>query len=572
MAKESGLHRRGKSGKYYYLAYIPPNVRHLIPGGKGGQKWVALDTTDIAEAKRRKRIAAVEMDQEIQAALRRLRGEEDVVSEAEAQRLATLWLSRRLEEDEEERRLGLDDTGFRKAQEIAEILDIGGGHALATGDTALMDDEVEELVREQLLSVPEASASWKRIAFALLKAQKRYAELTLRRQQGDVIETPAPLAARPDAGGVTVQQLIDDYMADPSRNRTPSTEKTYNTIFRALKELFGADTPVSSIHRRNCERIRDILVRLPKNATLRFRGLTLEQTADLADRESLERIKPATVNAYLGNLSSLFKWGIRNWRVERNPAEGLLVNNPVADIDQRSPFSLDQLKAIFNAPLYVGCVDDDSGYAKPGPNVIRRGRFWVPLLSLWTGMRLGECCQLHTEDIAEVEGVPCIFISPSAEGRDDDADRKRVKTAAGRRFVPVHPELEKIGFLSFVAEARRKGEKRLFPELEADKQGYLSGNFGKWFNDKRRFLGKVGIAGSGVSFHSFRHNYRDALRQIDISLQKVRALGGWRRDSDGEEARYGKGLTAAVLYEDIKKVSYGGLDLSHLYASTGGSD
>ena len=171
-----------------------------------------------------------------------------------------------------------------------------------------------------------------------------------------------------------------------------------------------------------------------------------------------------------------------------------------------------------------------------------------------------------------MEGVPCIFISPSAEGRDDDADRKRVKTAAGRRFVPVHPELEKIGFLSFVAEARRKGEKRLFPELEADKQGYLSGNFGKWFNDKRRFLGKVGIAGSGVSFHSFRHNYRDALRQIDISLQKVRALGGWRRDSDGEEARYGKGLTAAVLYEDIKKVSYGGLDLSHLYASTGGSD
>lgn len=44
----------------------------------------------------------------------------------------------------------------------------------------------------------------------------------------------------------------------------------------------------------------------------------------------------------------------------------------------------------------------------------------------------------------------------------------------------------------------------------------------------------------GVSFHSFRHNYRDALREVEIGLERVRALGGWRCDSDGEEAIYGK--------------------------------
>jgi hypothetical protein len=102
-------------------------------------------------------------------------------------------------------------------------------------------------------------------------------------------------------------------------------------------------------------------------------------------------------------------------------------------------------------------------------------------------------------------------------------------------------------------------------EIEPDAQGYALGSFSKWFNDKRRFLGKLGIAGTGVSFHSFRHNYRDALREADISLERVRALGGWRRDSSGEEARCGKGLVASTLYKEIKKVAYPGLDLSHLY-------
>jgi hypothetical protein len=45
-------------------------------------------------------------------------------------------------------------------------------------------------------------------------------------------------------------------------------------------------------------------------------------------------------------------------------------------------------------------------------------------------------------------------------------------------------------------------------------------------------------------------------------------LGGWRRDSEGEEAIYGKGLKAATLYKEIEKVGYAGLDLTHLHTIT----
>ncbi len=83
-------------------------------------------------------------------------------------------------------------------------------------------------------------------------------------------------------------------------------------------------------------------------------------------------------------------------------------------------------------------------------------------------MRLGECCQLRTDDVTEIEGIPVILINDTAEADGDEADRKRVKTEAGKRFVPVHPELQRIGFLKFVRSMRARREKRLFPEIRKE--------------------------------------------------------------------------------------------------------
>src|SRR3546814_9775514 len=93
-----------------------------------------------------------------------------------------------------------------------------------------------------------------------------------------------------------------------------------------------------------------------------------------------------------------------------------------------------------------------------------------------------------------------------------------------------------MGFLAYVASMKEKAESRLFPELKLGANGYYSDPFSKWFNDKGRFLGKIGAKRPGTSFHSFWHNYRDALREADISLERVRALGGWAGNT-GEEAR-----------------------------------
>ena len=178
-------------------------------------------------------------------------------------------------------------------------------------------------------------------------------------------------------------------------------------------------------------------------------------------------------------------------------------------------------------------------------------------------MRLTECCQLFVSDIQEIDNTPCILINDDPDGDEDEQDAKRVKTDAGKRYVPVHPELVRIGFLNFVKEKKSPGGRRLFPELKKGADGYYSGPFSKWFNDTNRFLDKAGAKAKGTSFHSFRHNYRDALREADISPQRVRALGGWARGGGAEEI-YGGGLKASTLYKEIEKIEYPGLNLSHL--------
>jgi integrase len=274
----------------------------------------------------------------------------------------------------------------------------------------------------------------------------------------------------------------------------------------------------------------------------------------------LPALSPVAANSYLNNLSALFNWAVKERYLEWNPAVGLQVAKPTAGRKSRKrPFDIAQLKAIFAAPLYTGCIDDQRGYAEPGPNRPRRGRFWVPLLSLWTGMRLNECCQLLVNDLRVLDGTECIVIHEAGDDDGGEAD-KRVKTAAGERYVPIHPELKRIGFMEYVTAMREGGQSRLFPDLPRGANGYYSDPFQKWFG---RFL-KAGAAKPKTSFHSFPHAYRDALREANISQERARALGGWAGNGTADQL-YGDGLRPSTLAKEVAKISYPGLDLSHLH-------
>ena len=185
---------------------------------------------------------------------------------------------------------------------------------------------------------------------------------------------------------------------------------------------------------------------------------------------------------YFNNIVTILNFAVEKRLISHNPASGRWLRQSFHHRKQqtKAQFTVDELNLVFRAPLYTGCKDDEIGYAIPGPNKPRRGRFWVPLLSLFHGLRLNEAAQLYTEDVKERGGIRYFAIREERE--DGSKCDKRLKTKQSKRDVPIHPELEPIGFLDFIA-ARRKdtSSPRLFPELSAGSTGYFSNPFSKWF-------------------------------------------------------------------------------------------
>jgi integrase len=163
---------------------------------------------------------------------------------------------------------------------------------------------------------------------------------------------------------------------------------------------------------------------------------------------------------------------------------------------------------------------------------------------------LNELCQLRCEDVTQVDGVDVFQIRG-----------ERLKSKPSRRTIPIHPTLEKFGFLDYAAAIRsRYGEKgNLFPDLKPSSTGYGSDPLSK---DLIRFVQSLGVDTHGGVAHRMRHTFRDALREAEISLDCVKALGGWTRREIHDA--YGSGLRVSTLAAAMAKIEFVGLELPSL--------
>ncbi len=371
----------------------------------------------------------------------------------------------------------------------------------------------------------------------------------------------ASVSFAPKFTGKTLRELCEVFLSDPTKNRSGKAISGYWNSVELAEAVLGREKIINAIERQDCRNIIQLLKWVPSNSKKRFPTLDYKQASEKSKAEALPLLSPKTVNDYIIKLSSLMNFAIDEGYVDRNPFRGLKVADEVHPRDKRNPFTNKQLRQIFNAPLYRGCLNDEEGYDQIGTAQPRHGRFWIPLIALHSGMRLNEICQLDLTDVKTVGGVECFSVTTESVlgGKD-----KKVKTTSSRRLVPVHCKLIEIGFLDYVADQRRQGSIKLFPELPISTTGYYSDPFSKWFV---RFLIKCGAARDKTSFHSFRHCFRDAVRNAKLDHEIGLALGGWTSTSgkDAEVASsYGRGYLPQSLKEAIDQVSYPLLDLKHL--------
>lgn len=168
----------------------------------------------------------------------------------------------------------------------------------------------------------------------------------------------------------------------------------------------------------------------------------------------------------------------------------------------------------------------------------------MPLIALYTGARLEEICQLHLDDIHEVDGIWVLDINNKGE--------KNVKSQTSARLVPVHSKLIELGMIKYCKILLNQGQERLFPELNKGKKGY-SAQAGRWFND--RYKGKMGVVSTLKSFHSFRHTMIDQLKQKGTIEYNIKALAGHKNDSI-TTGLYGKPPEPKALLPVIEQLTF----------------
>nr|WP_321483928.1 hypothetical protein [uncultured Cohaesibacter sp.] len=128
--------------------------------------------------------------------------------------------------------------------------------------------------------------------------------------------------------------------------------------------------------------------------------------------------------------------------------------------EEREPFKKEELTAIFNAPIYRGCASTKQWMTK-GDLVLRdTGKFWVPLIGLFTEARMGEIIQLRLED-----------------------ETQSLKTLSSWRKIPVHPILTELGFNDLLKARKAAKAKRLFLDLKRGRDGYWFTGFSRSFSN-----------------------------------------------------------------------------------------
>jgi integrase len=557
VARTSNLIQRG--GRWYFnKAYS----KELWPVVGRSPFRLALNTDSIEQAQRMRGHAEQRYWAAVDVARKKL-GEvaPRPLSEVEAVAIVSRWfLQRNGELDRSHLHRPTPSEGVTDALNELAYAERFTSERLSRSDVDGFAPLAARVLEAEGVRVDPASAGYRTMLQLLARANKELGRIDLARLQGDFGYRPSDpvfLSAltAPTAPKRTIRDLIDAYEREKAGGWAPSTKAAHTPVWRVLRDVLGGSRDVSTLTRDDGRRLFEAVKGLPRGLgkVKALAGLSTVQAIERGAKAGLATIGPKTVNgSYMAFLSSAFAWAVKEQWLSANPVAGLTVADTVDAADKRDPFTTAQLRTIFGAASWS--PRDPAPRGKPL-------HFWGPPLALFHGMRRGEIAQLQTADVQDVDGVTVMLVRPGQEGQ-------RVKTKASRRMVPVHPELARMGFLAFVAEQRRAGHVQLFPGEAPNSRGQWGDGFSDWFT---RLLSTLGVSGTRLGLHSFRHNFEDRLRAAGLRGSDLgKALAGRARQGGNDSGdTYGSGYAATQLAEALALIDYPGLDLAHLHGERG---
>lgn len=342
------------------------------------------------------------------------------------------------------------------------------------------------------------------------------------------IQTQAQTATEltPPASGRLLSEMMALNLANLARGPKKATPTTRDRryILDLLLDVLG-DKLMADITGEDANAMADVLASWPRYRANHpeLAGLPARQVAAIAKKRKLPVIQRGTQFKHIVNLSAFFNWCVKTGVIQANPFRYVDTSRYRERVPKkRDIFSAQDLQAIF-APKHV------NRYTEPH-------KYWVPLIALFTGMRVNEVAQLYVDDVQtdtelDDEGVEHTIryfdITPFREGQS-------IKTDYSMRRIPVHASLLDLGFEKYVADVRAAGSELLFPGL-----GWPEGGPGRtisrWFN-KHHLRNACGIRSEKKSLHCFRHTLTTRCERARVPTSVIQTING-HSDGKGVDAR-----------------------------------
>lgn len=532
-------------GKTYYLRMrIPKDLLHIYEGKKEIQR--TLRTSSAAEARRKVRLEALLVQEEFDARRKAqaLISHERSINDLSETEIASMVLRWYREKDDEQYNSDLtyQNPDKQSHEEILENLrEEKNYRASEIAQQKFVARSLDTFLEERSIKANHQSVQYRRLADLLSRAEYELITRSLQRYEnrpitgtGDLFFSYSPLTSA-KLIEASFGQLCKIYIEEKSKGLKLRSQKQLEEEVIFLQKLINPAQRLGNITRIQCREVYEKIQKLPANASKIYPRLSLDQAIVQGKADGRPLLSPGRINAYLSRLSSMFKFAQVEEYIEGNPAASFTMVDPINQQDKRLPFQAEHLNTIFSSPFYQA-------------NEKTTGRYWVPLISLWTGMRMDECCRIHASDIKQYGDIYAIEIV------------RTLKTKNSKRVVPIHSALVDLGLIDFINQKKDSGQDHLFSDLHySEKQQNYSHSFSKWFS---RYLDNMEIKDKRLCFHSFRHTFRDALAAQNTPLHITRAICGWK--GGGMEEVYGSPARAETLYGYLSKISYPNVDLSHL--------
>lgn len=330
----------------------------------------------------------------------------------------------------------------------------------------------------------------------------------------------------------------------------PKTLDKRRWSWLAFANWVGEERTLASLSKEDMWNFHDALIDGPRNAGARsdLKDLSFKELVALGWKypDRYAKRTQQTIDSQLSQVRTVLELAVKRGLIPNNPATGVSATGGEASTGVRA-LSTDELNRLLAHPLFAET-----------PASIRDDEFWVPLLQLFTGCRLSELAMPLCDVVTDEHTVSYLRISPNED--------RRLKNDGSQRIIPIHPDLEAIGFLDYVRTMRERNESKLFPLWVKPTRG---GGVGTYDQSPRRrrfnqtILKEAGVTASDVSARSFRKNFEQFITEGGVQDRIALRLQG-RKMGTSADHYLPKGLNPTILFEHLSACSYAGLNLDRL--------